>query len=421
MFTRQMYIIDFINNALFRRRNTAALSALLLLAMISTVNAATVNLTMEFIADLQQPQKNAFVNTTPVTGYCSRYPQYCGVGEFSIAIPGVSAEKYFDSTSDNIRNHTSMSLDGTARNIVLRDDKTGNQITGVFRLASFGVTHTSIDGYDLLKVMYLTSTNPQGGCSGRYGSVFGLGFSSYMGAWGVPEKKLTCYRKFDDPFQGNMRITDFSFGYTLEIPNPLGAYSGEYEGEVVYTVGEGEDIDVHAETISDSEIRIKIKATVRQAFQLEFPSDAEFIKVSLAPKGGWSQWANGGRVPDSLSQEVPFTLSSTSGFIVNMRCEHDSGTGCALRESTSPTGDEIPLEVSLTLPGFKTKGGSEVRNLLLNSLPAGHVILPPGGLVVHRRSQVDFKVRKPGVEMMVKSPGSTWRGAVTLVLDAQVD
>ncbi|XUV82541.1 hypothetical protein ACREYP_03625 [Enterobacter sp. TMH.L2] len=419
MFTRQMYIIDFINNALFRRRNTAALSALLLLAMISTVNAATVDVTTEFIADLQQPQKNAFVNTTPVSGFCSQHSTLCNVGEFSILIPGVSAEKYFDYTSDNPRNYTSISLDGTARNIVLRDDKTGNQITGVFRLAFFGMQHTSLDGYNMFNAMNGAGRYPQGGCSGRIG--VGTSYNVFRHGWGVPEKKLTCWRKLSNSFQGDVRISDFSFGYTLETPNPLGVYSGEYEGEVVYTVGEGEDIDFNAETTSDTEIRIKIKATVRHAFQVKFPSDAEFIKVSLAPKGGWSQWANGGRVPDSLSQEVPFTLSSTSGFTVNMRCEYDLEGACALRETTSPTGEKIPLEVSLTLPGYKTENGREARNLLLNSLPAGHVILPPGEFVVHRRSQVDFKVRKPGVETMVKSPGSTWKGVVTLLFDAQAD
>ncbi|NIG32247.1 hypothetical protein F3J27_22565, partial [Enterobacter sp. Ap-916] len=372
MFTRQMYIIDFINNALFRRRNTAALSALLLLAMISTVNAATVNVTTEFIADLQQPQKNAFVNTTPVSGFCSQHSTLCNVGEFSILVPGLSAEKYFDSTSNNVRNYTSISLDGTTRNIVLRDDKTGNQITGVFRLAFFGVQHNSIDGYNITSAMNGVGRYPQGGCSGRVG----VGYMHwYRYGWGVPEKKLTCYRELSGSFQGDVRIADFSFGYTLETPNPLGVYSGEYEGEVVYTVGEGEDIDFHAVTTSDTEIRIKIKATVRHAFQVKFPSDAELIKVSLAPKGGWSQWANGGRVPDTLSQEVPFILSSTSGFTVNMRCEYDLDGACALRETTSPTGEKIPLEVSLTLPGYKTENGREARNLLLNSLPAGHVIL----------------------------------------------
>ncbi|WP_336984844.1 hypothetical protein, partial [Cedecea sp. USHLN005] len=372
--------------------------------------------TTEFIADLQQPQKNAFVNTTPVSGFCSQYSKYCNVGEFSILIPGVSAEKYFDSTSDNPRNYTSITLDGTARNIVLRDDKTGNQITAVFRFVLVGMQHTSIDGYSLS--MNNAGIYPRGGCSGR----IGVGYMHwYRHGWGVPEKKLTCYKELGNSFQGYVRVSDFSFGYTLETLNPLGVYSGDYEGEVVYTVGEGEDIDFIAETTSDTEIRIKIKATVRHAFQVKFPSDAEFIKVSLAPKGGWSQWANGGRVPDSLSQEVPFTLSSTSGFTVNMRCEYDLEGACALRETTSPTGEKIPLEVSLTLPGYKTENGREARNLLLNSLPAGHVILPPGEFVVHRRSQVDFKVRKPGVETMVKSPGSTWKGVVTLLFDAQAD
>ncbi|NIF46875.1 hypothetical protein F3J28_03715 [Enterobacter sp. Ap-1006] len=334
-------------------------------------------------------------------------------------ISGLTGEKYFDyASADLIKNHVSISLDGVTRDVVLTDPKTGNTLESQFRLAFFGMRHNRLDASNghLFNAMTGTGASPSGGCSGRIGSG---GDSWYTHAWGVPEAKLTCYRKLSDDgkFQGNVRIDNFSFGYNLTTPNPLAVYSGDYEGEVVYTVGEGGDINFNTETTSDSEIRIKIKATVRHAFKFFLAPGSE--NVSLAPKGGWSQWVNGGPVPDLLNKEVPFTLSSTSGFTVNMRCEYDVDEGCALRDS--PTGEKIPLEVALTLPGFKAENGSEVRNLLLNSLPAGHVIQPPGKFVVDRRSQVDFRVRKPGVETMMKSPGSTWRGAVTLVFDTQTE
>ncbi|NIF47587.1 hypothetical protein F3J28_07385 [Enterobacter sp. Ap-1006] len=417
MFIRQMYIIDFINNALFRRRNTAALSALLLLAMISTVNAATMDVTAEFIADLSQPQKSAFVNTTPISGFCAEYPSFCHADELSIFIPGLEHHKDFDSASLELRNNLSISINGREKHIVLKDMRTSNTIDAVFRITFFGLKYSRLNEADgsLGDALYAAVYEPQGGCSGRNGTG---GPHVYNFGWGVPDNKVVCYFMLKAPFKGTVNASNFSIGYKLDIAdNPLNTYSGDYESEVIYSVGDGQDIDFYSEIPPDSEIRIKIKATVRHAFKFFLAPGSE--NVSLAPKGGWSQWVNGGRVPDLLNKEVPFTLSSTSGFTVNMRCEYDVDEGCALRDS--PTGEKIPLEVALTLPGFKAENGSEVRNLLLNSLPAGHVIQPPGKFVVDRRSQVDFRVRKPGVETMVKSPGSTWRGTVTLVFDTQTD
>ncbi|NIG73753.1 hypothetical protein F3J34_09110 [Klebsiella sp. Ap-873] len=340
MKTWQKCVIPLIRKAILHTRKVIALSGVFMLANMPIANAVDVNITTEFIADLSQPQKNAFVNTTPMSGFCSQFTELCNPGEFSILIPELVAQKYFDPDSDDlIRNHISLSLDGTIKDITLKDVKTGNEIMGEFRLAFFGMQHSRIDSNSgsLSGVMTGVGRNPSGGCSGRVGVG---GRHVYYHGWGVPEQRLTCYKKLnndipEDYYLGDVHISNFSFGYTLVTPNPLGVYSGEYEGEVVYTVGEGGDINFHAETTSDSEIRIKIKATVRHAFLMKFPSEGD-IKVSLAPRGGWSQWVNGGRVPDSLSQEVPFTLSSTSGFTVNMRCEYDSGTGCALRETTSP-------------------------------------------------------------------------------------
>ncbi|SQC93257.1 Uncharacterised protein [Cedecea neteri] len=219
-----------------------------------------------------------------------------------------------------------------------------------------------------VSAMSNTGTQPSGGCYGLQGSG-GASAVYYKHGWRLPARNVSCYKKLNDgrPFKGDVRIDNFSFGYTLMVPNPLSIPSGEYEGEVVYSVGDGGDINFNALETSDSEIKINIKATVSHAFYLNFAPGTE--NVSLAPKGGWGQWRNGGRVPDSLRKEVPFTLSSSSGFTVNMTCTIPSGAGCGLRNEG--TGEDIPLEVALTLPGYKTESGSEVRNLLMDSIARG--------------------------------------------------
>ncbi|SQC93256.1 Uncharacterised protein [Cedecea neteri] len=106
-------------------RKKIALSALLFLAIVPKANSATVDVTTEFIADLQQPQKNNFVNTTPVSGFCVDFLTFCRSDEFSILIPDLTARKYFDSSSpDLISHHTSISLDGRGKEVTLKDIKT---------------------------------------------------------------------------------------------------------------------------------------------------------------------------------------------------------------------------------------------------------------------------------------------------------
>lgn len=421
MHIRQGYNFAFINKFMFYAIKLTSLSGILMLAVIPAVRAATVDITTEFIADLQQPQKNAFVNTTPVSGFCVDFSTSCKSNEFSILIPELTARKYFDSNSpDLIRHHTSISLDGRGKEVTLKDINTGKMITGRFRLTLFGMQHNRLDNASghLGAAMSNTGTQPSGDCYGLQGSG-GASAVYYKHGWGLPERNASCYRKLNagTPFKGDVRIDNFSFGYTLVVPDPLSISSGKYEGQVIYSVGEDGEINFNALETTDSEIKINIRATVSHAFYLNFAPGTE--NVSLAPKGGWSQWVNGGRVPDSLRKEVPFTLSSSSGFTVNMTCTIPSGPGCGLRNEG--TGEEVPLEIALTLPGYKTESGSDVRNLLMDSSPAGHAIAFPGEIVYQRRSQVDFKVQKPGVERMVKSPGSTWKGGVTLIFDTQMD
>ncbi|NIF50503.1 hypothetical protein F3J28_22410, partial [Enterobacter sp. Ap-1006] len=129
MHIRQGCNFLFINKPIFCAIKLAALSGIFMLAMMQIVRAATVDVTTEFIADLSQPQKNAFVNTTPVSGFCSETPGYCEQGDFSILIPGLTGEKYFDyASADLIKNHVSISLDGVTRDVVLTDPKTGNTL-----------------------------------------------------------------------------------------------------------------------------------------------------------------------------------------------------------------------------------------------------------------------------------------------------
>ncbi|WP_345830785.1 hypothetical protein AAGR22_05415 [Erwinia sp. HDF1-3R] len=377
-------------------------------------DAATLDITMQFKADIYAPAENEFKNTTPVSGYCMYYPINCAKGEFSILIPGLSAVKTFEKASPEIKNHTYIAIDGRIKHVTLTNTKTGETTTAEFRWAFIGMTYNRLSSWqNIIDAMNGSGYFIKGDCSGRRG-MFGDNF--YDIAWSIYEKQAVCYRRLNyDSADGKIKVKDFSIGYVIKTPKPLELPAGEYEGEVVYTVGDGMDVDVGAQSYSDNEVRIRIRATVEHAFYLHFPRGSE--NVQLSPPDGWSAWINGGMIPQRLSREVPFTLTSSGSFKVSMQCQYAAGQGCGLQNPAS--GETVPLDVRMTVPGL-TSGRQPVHNMLLNTDTAGQIIDNSGWFAVDLRSKLDFVVNRPEVEKMVKAPGSDWKGVVTLIFDSDV-
>ncbi|EPE2702265.1 hypothetical protein ACSG93_004421, partial [Cronobacter sakazakii] len=315
-----------------------------------------------------------------------------------------------------------ITLDGLTKRLTLTDTTNpANQIEVDFRWAFFSVRYNRLNGADgdLSGALSGTGVYPSGGCSGRVGNG---GSHTYTHGWGVPDRLVSCYKILNDPpgYQASVGINELSVGYILTTPSPMSLRSGTYEGEIVYRVGDVVNTpgyiglgatDYHG----TDEIRIVIRATVEHMFHYTFPPGSE--NVRLAPRGGWEQWIHGGRVPESLSKEVPFELSSSSGFSIRMQCEYPQGQGCGLKNTQGQA--TVPLEVSVTLPGFESNG-RPVSQRLLTTGPQGLVVNPPDAPILYRRSQLDFRVQKNGVEQIVREPGSVWRGVVTLIFDTEI-
>lgn len=387
--------------------------AVMIFIVSSPVRGADVNITAEFKPDISDPGNNKFKNTTKNSGFCVRYPGYCSNGRyFSVAAAGFSAEKFYDMNSEDLKkNHIYHSIDGARKTVRLKNTKTGYETNVQFRVNVFSVRTNGMlkaGGY----------VYPISGCG--YVGTSNNGSNQTTVTWTVPERKLDCNTKLTSAYtltnNGTVTLYELSFGYDMVTPNPLELPAGEYTGEYVYTIGDGQDIDLHALSYNDNEIRFKFKITVEHAFFYRFPPGSE--RVLLTPPRGWSEWINGGRVPDRLVREVPFTLSSSGGFKVWMKCEHTGGTGCLLKNQDSS--ETVPLDVLMTLPGFRTEG-REASHVLLTNRQTGHVIDPPGTYVQDRRAKLDFRVNGNSVREMVKQPGSRWKGTVTVIMDSQVD
>lgn len=375
--------------------------------MTGAAGAATLDIITEFKADIRNPGNNEFKNVTPLSGFCGRWPKYCPDGVFSIMIPGLTVEKTLEYASWEPEKHTYLAVDGRNRDVVLTNTQTGDKTNAQFRLAFFSKEYTPANG-----TSGLLSNPPVGGCS--FEQVVGNEVRHTV-LWKINPEKVVCYTYLkNNRSDGSLRIQNISIGFALKTGKPLELPAGNYEGEVVYTVGNGMEVDLGGESYSDNEIRIRIKATVEHAFYIKFPRDN--MDVHLTPPGGWSTWVNGGVTPQKLSSEVPFALTSSGTFKVSMQCEYQEGQGCGLKDTKSK--ETVPLDVRMTVPGF-VSNKQLVRGIVLSS-NAPLRVDPPGYLAVDLRSKLDFQVGRKGVEKMVKSPGSEWKGVVTLIFDSDI-
>lgn len=135
-------------------------------------------------------------------------------------------------------------------------------------------------------------------------------------------------------------VSSAYLGYRLEAPNPLKMENGIYNGKLTFSIGNGKDFDFGNGTYTDSQLTVSFKVTVRHQIKVEFPAGGN--KVVLHPPGGWIHWTyDKKRVPSVLQQELPFRIWFSAPFTVALRCQHQWGTECGLKDGKGRT---VPLK-----------------------------------------------------------------------------
>jgi hypothetical protein len=198
-------------------------------------------------------------------------------------------------------------------------------------------------------------------------------------------------------------------------PNPQLMRSGIYRGTLTYYL-DGRSPGFYfgsKASLARPSIDIEFVLTVRHAFQLTLPPGGNY--AVLAPPGGWDPWLNRGRPPTTLQRDLPFSLLSSGGFTMTLRCDEGTPVGrrCTIRNGR---GSEVPLDVSVTIPGLRTNAGGVVSRLPLFegeavATQADHYINNP-------RSTLHIEVAQTDVNEMARHPGSRYQGAMTVVFDA---
>ncbi|QWL57251.1 hypothetical protein HQ400_01625 [Aeromonas jandaei] len=119
---------------------------------------------------------------------------------------------------------------------------------------------------------------------------------------------------------------------------------------------------------------------------------------------------NGKREPSILQQDLPFRIWFSAPFTVSLRCQHQWGTECGLKDGKGRT---VPL---------KTYYVNSINEMTLLTTNKHSFVLPVQGKPVTNAARaIRFQVVGGTVAEMMKYPGSSFKGDVTLIFDAAID
>ena len=167
---------------------------------------------------------------------------------------------------------------------------------------------------------------------------------------------------------------------------------------------------------NDNTLTFNFTLSVEHNLKVDLPPGGN--RVELLPEGGWQAWLNRGRQPAKLFRDQTFVISASGRFKMQLECSLAIGNTCGLRNGA---GDEVPLQVGVTLPyGLQDQYGQAVNKLPLRLDGSGTELFQPGYYVNNRPASLHFTVERDDVKEMLKQPGSTYTGVVTVIWDSEV-
>ena len=406
-------------------RNVFGLLLAGLLGALSAEPASAIsqNITAVFRPDPANPMKNEFVNTTPVTGICQGHmPARCKqMGIFTIRIDDsfrADAIAPIEAYHEDPRKGAMWQVPSQWRDVPVTHTRTGEVETVQVRIA--GIGHR----WDIRPN---TSAWARPGVSwqGQWLSApapcqstgFLTGHSTLaLFFWLVPENAGVCSR-FPGTSITFFQYRTLEFAYALKTPNPLGMSSGEYTGSLTYTMGPGLDFDFGDVVIpNDSQLTLNFNLSVEHDLKVDLPPGGD--RIELIPEGGWQAWLNRGRAPTRLYRDQTFRIAASSRFKMQLECSIVMGNTCGLRNAN---GDEVPLQIAVTLPsGIDGSGSQAVFKRPLRLDGDGTELFQPLFYVNDRPGTLHFEVLRDDMADMLNQPGSTYSGVVTVIWDSDI-
>lgn len=372
---------------------------------------SSIDISAEFTPSVSNPGNQKFVNTTPLSGYCKSWPQYCLTDQFSIAIPGRLTQSYTMKANDTQRNSAYFKFPSTERDITVQSAE-GKTYTLKFRVTAISAMLHAASGTlkDWSGGGFVYAPSP---CS--YSGV-GVGVSTwYSFMWKLPKSgderpcvKISTIERTSNYFD------DLSIGYELTAPDPLLMNGGVYTGSLTFSVGPGGDIDVGDNFQAQiGSIPFNFKLTVNH--ELKITTDNKSKNIQLEPPGGWA----GGLTPvQYLRGRSHFNITSSGDFHVYLLCSHQSGDECAV--SSEKTGELIPVSAYLTLPeNIHDKNLLKMvkRQPIYNGKDLTKNIFHTVSYSQNRLGFIDFEVARQNVEKMFSTRPDIYSGNVTVFFE----
>jgi hypothetical protein len=267
----------------------------------------------------------------------------------------------------------------------------------------------------------LYQANLQGGCSQVATlSQFRPPIVNYLFDVTQPSAPSPCWANGRNAPNGRVEIAsvlDTSVAYAIDINPPFRMPSGIWRGSVTYSIGPGGDFDFGNDVtaLSGDSLTVNFVLDVEHAFIFEFPPGSD--RAVLEPPGGWQGWLAGGKPPQRLARDLPFRVWSTGPFKVYKLCEHYADTRCAIRNHTA---DQVPVEVAMSLPAGIEHQGARVQRLALPSGRLAALQFDAAMATLNRPGQLHFQVAQDDMDSMLRYPGTTYTGQVTVVFDAEL-
>lgn len=392
----------------------------------SPLYAATMNITAEFSPDLQDPQKNTFKNTTPISGFCAKWPKYCTLEVKSIATTLTTMQQYKIKANDSARNSVYFGMPTGFREVEVINQSTGEKSSLKFRFA--GISAKNYHAY---------SSNwhgdwgyyPPSPCKSS-GPAVGAG-TWIQFAWAVLDKKDTaCVLRSKIDRDPKIKFDTISFSYELVSPNPLGMGSGIYTGTLKLGVGPSESIDF-GDNFKANDDFLDVNFTLKVNHELKVSALPEARDVTLYPcyyktsctqdmaDKNWERWMVTNIAPQKMSGRSEFNLSSSGSFTVFMKCGSGSPIDAHSCPMTSSISGPVPVKALLTLPeNITDQGGGKVINRpLFTEKNIKQNKFLTNAFAVDRKGWVDFVIDQKSIEQMLKTRPDSWGGTVTLIFD----
>ncbi|CAI8984483.1 Exported protein [Pseudomonas sp. IT-347P] len=402
--------------------STKILGVCLALAM-PRAEAATQEIRAMFQPDSSQPNKNVFVNQTPNSGYCAKYPGECAQNNmFSIQMPMRAPSLRPLLPGDGIP----IKVPANWRQLpVINADTQETEIVEV-RIIGIGsefiLSHSALDlagGTDLRaahQALWDSSSWVYAPAPCQYSGVGAYSPTTYRFFWKAPvEAECTKVANLSIPW---MTFDTLDFAYELRTPNPLGMSSGLYTGSISYSIGPTGDFTFGPGFMpDDGNLTLDFVLDVQHTLKVDLPPGGN--KVVLEPEGGWRSWLDSGRKPTRIFRDQMFYISASSRFKVMLECEFSGLFDCLLKDPATQRVTAVQLSISLP-DGLNGTDGQPIKRRYLRIGENEALGVRPNLYADRKVGTLHFEIPQTYMDFILR-PGQrdTYIGNVTVIWDSE--